>query len=421
MIAHFRKIASLMSGLFLLLVGHGLISTLLGVAGARAGFSSSELGLIMGGYFVGFIAGSRVTPQLIGRVGHVRYFAAMASATSAVIILHGLILDVWVWTVFRAICGFCMVGIYVAVESWLNQQAEPAKRGGVFAIYMTVSMLAMAVGQGLLVLPVDQLALFALISILYSLGVIPIALTRQPEPQLSSAPPVSLGVLWAVSPMGVAGTLAAGLIHSAFYGLAAVYAVARGLDEASIALFVGSAIFGGALSLFGVGRWSDYRDRRRTLIFILLLTSLSAPAMLAAGSNALISALSGLVYGAVAFNIYSLSAAHLHDHLESGQMLAATSRLQTIYGVGSVFGPLLVGLLMARFGPVAFVAWITAVALWAGLFGLYRTTRTPPIAPVAQSERLAARMPSLVSEAAAAGQLEDPAPVVVPGEPPPER
>ncbi|MDX1569188.1 MAG: MFS transporter [Xanthomonadales bacterium] len=406
MLSHVRKIASLMAGLFVLLVGHGVVGTLLGISGSKAGFSATELGVVMGAYSLGFIAGSRLTVRFIQRVGHIRYFAAMASASSTVFILHGLLVDVVAWTILRAICGFCMVGIYVAVESWLNQQAEASHRGGIFAVYMTVSMLAMAVGQVLLVLPMDDLALFALVSILYSLGLLPIAFTRQPEPSLAQVPPVSLRVLARISPMGVAGTVAAGLIHSSFYGMAAIFALARGMDEPTIALFIGSAILGGAVTLFPVGRWSDHRDRRRTLIFILLTTALASLAMLGAGGSRTITALSGFVYGAIAFNIYALSAAHLHDYLNTSQMLAATSGLQTLYGLGSVLGPIAVGILMSFTGHEAFVAWITGIALITGIFGLYRTTRRSPIPIDEQRDHtISARIPSLIGES-----LEDPGP-----------
>ena len=44
----------------------------------------------MSGYFAGFLFGSRLAPWLIGRVGHVRVFAALGSLISAALVLYAL-------------------------------------------------------------------------------------------------------------------------------------------------------------------------------------------------------------------------------------------------------------------------------------------------------------------------------------------
>ena len=50
----------------------------------------------------------------------------------------------------RAITGFCLAGLVMVAESWLNQAANNTNRGGVLATYMVVSLGAMAIGQFLL-------------------------------------------------------------------------------------------------------------------------------------------------------------------------------------------------------------------------------------------------------------------------------
>ena len=57
-------------GMFMLMIGNGLQGTLLGLRGDLEGFSTFELSVIMSAYFVGFLFSSKVTPKLIGRVGH---------------------------------------------------------------------------------------------------------------------------------------------------------------------------------------------------------------------------------------------------------------------------------------------------------------------------------------------------------------
>ena len=76
----FKVLASawaLLLGMMLLQVGNGMQSTLLGIRGEIEGFSAMEMSLVMSGYFVGFLFGSRMATGMIRRVGHVRVFAAL--------------------------------------------------------------------------------------------------------------------------------------------------------------------------------------------------------------------------------------------------------------------------------------------------------------------------------------------------------
>ena len=65
---------ALMLGMMLLMNGNGLQGTLIGVRGELEGFTTIELSVVMSAYFVGFLGASRLVPELIRRVGHVRVF-----------------------------------------------------------------------------------------------------------------------------------------------------------------------------------------------------------------------------------------------------------------------------------------------------------------------------------------------------------
>ena len=88
------------------------------------------------GYFVGFLSGALMAPDLIRRVGHVRVFAALGSFMSAGLIAFPLWPEPWAWTVLRIIIGFCISGIYVTAESWLNNATTNQNRGQILAVYM---------------------------------------------------------------------------------------------------------------------------------------------------------------------------------------------------------------------------------------------------------------------------------------------
>ena len=68
-----------MLGIAILMLGHGLQGTLLGLRANLEAFQPAVTGMVMSGYYVGMLVGSLRVPTLVNRVGHVRVFAALLS------------------------------------------------------------------------------------------------------------------------------------------------------------------------------------------------------------------------------------------------------------------------------------------------------------------------------------------------------
>jgi MFS family permease len=370
----------LLGGLAILLVGVGLLGTLLGVRATLAAFSNIETGLIMAGYYAGYIIGTRLSPQVIRNVGHIRAFTAFAAMGAASSLAFGLLVQPWAWLFLRILSGACVVGLYMVVESWLNAQSTGHARGRVFSIYMMTTLVSLGAGQFLLL--VDDalnLTLFALAAMLFSLGVVPIAVNRVTEPRIDLAVPVRLVQLLRISPLGAVGALSAGAVNGAFWGMAPVFGQRLALGEGQIALLMGATIFGGAMLQWPVGHLSDRIDRRSVLIMVSFATAATAGIaawIVVNGYPGL--ALSAFVYGGLMFSLYAISVAHTNDHLGEDQVLEATRGLLLIYGVGALCGPLAGGIAMDVAGPVGLPVISSATAAALGLFGLYRVTRRPP-------------------------------------------
>ncbi len=367
-------ILTLLIGIAILLAGNGLIGTLLGVRGGIEGFSSLMLGLIVAGYFAGFVAGTFVVPPLIRRIGHVRCFAALASVCSVTVLIHGLIIHPAVWFVARVVGGLCIVGIYIVIESWLNEQTSNEQRGHVFSAYMTTTLIGLGIGQALLLsADVGGLELFALASVLMSIGLVPVALTRVTEPVLATVQRLGLKALYGSSPLGVVGALFSGVGNGAFWGLAPVMVSEIGLSPLVVSGFMGLSILGGILLMWPVGRLSDHFDRRKVLAWICLLTGLFALATLwLMAINPLLIMVGGFFYGAFGFSIYALSASHTNDHVDNQHMLEAASSLQLLFGVGAIIGPLSAGALMHWIGPETLLAFMGVAALIPAAFAVWR-------------------------------------------------
>jgi MFS family permease len=382
MLKDVRALTSLLSGTGLLVMGSGLMFSLLGTRASTADFSPLVTGLVMSAYFAGFALGVYACPQVIRRVGHIRAFAAMASVSSTMPVLHALWVDPVYWGILRAITGVCLVGLYIAIESWLNMASTKTNRGRVFGAYTTVSWLASAAGQWLLL--VGQSVAFApyvLASVLLSLALVPISLTSVQEPQVVEVPKLQWAFLWNSSPIGVVGGLASGLSLGAFYGLGAVFGQGVGFDESSVASFMALTIVGGALATWPLGSWSDKVDRR----WVIFLACTGGTVLAALGY---VLTLTGAIYwlptlgfflGMYLFPVYGLSVAHGNDWVEPARTLDMTGGLLLMHGIGAAVGPTLAGALMGWLGASALMLYLGVIALvYAGLV-LWRLRHHPAV------------------------------------------
>lgn len=399
----------LLLGIGLLLVGIGLQGTLLALRANLEGFAVTMTGIMMSAYFMGFIVGTSLCPRLIRAVGHIRAFSAFAAVTAAAAIAHGLVIDPWLWTLLRIITGTCMVGLYMVIESWLNAMAPNEQRGRFFAVYTIITLLAMALGQYLiLVADIGGYQLFSLTALLVALAVVPVALTRILQPAVVVAPPLSLKHLHRTSPLGVSGALISGIINGAFWGLGALFARRIGMDDGGIALFMSLTIIGGALLQWPIGHLSDRFDRRCVLVWVSFATALLAVAAYFSVevSHTLLIAIA-VIYGGFAFSLYGLSVAHVNDHLAAEHILEASRALLLIYGAGAVIGPTIASYFMQQIGPGSLLLFLASALLPLGLLGLYRIRVAKPIpneeqmdfAPMVRTSPVALEMdPRLDSE-----------------------
>ena len=406
MLATVRSLAALLVAAALLSAGAGLQTTLLALRGQAEGFPVWVVGLLLSSYSVGFMAGCLHLPRVIREVGHIRVFAALAAITAAVALLYMLILHPGAWLVFRAVNGFCLAGLSMVIESWLNDRAENANRGRLLAVYRVVDLGAVTIGQMMLILadPAKH-TLFAIISIFVSLALVPVSLTRTGAPAKVLEIKLDLKRLYSVSPLAVATTFGVGLANAAYWALAPVFARTVGLATSDVALFMTAAIVAGALAQYPVGWLSDRVDRRGVLIATTMLASLASLSLAYAGeAHSLLLFAAAALYGCTAMPMYGLAVAHANDSATRGEFVQISSGLLLSYSAGAVLGPLVGGLAMTRFGPQALFIYTGIVQGSLVLFGIYRMTqrRTRPVAERAEFASIAATPPD--------GALLDPRP-----------
>lgn len=387
----FKSAWALLLGMLLLMIGNGFQGTLLGVRGEIEGFSTFEMSIIMSAYFAGFLGGSRMAPEMIRRVGHVRVFAALGSFISAVLILFPVLTDPISWTIGRLILGFCFSGVYVTAESWLNNAASNENRGQALSLYMVTQTLGIIAAQGLL-LTADPsgFVLFVIPSVLVSISFAPILLSISPTPAFETTKRMTLREVMTVSPLGSVGMFLLGGVFAAQYGMAAVYGSMAGLGLAQISMFVAAFYVGATAAQFPLGWLSDRMDRRRLIMITALIGGLGAFVGMVVGTAFPLLVLAAVLVGGAANPLYSLLMAYTNDFLEHDEMAAASAGMMFINGVGAIFGPIIVGLIMETFGPPGYFGMICFLLMLLSAYALYRMTQRPapnvennaPYAPV---------------------------------------
>ncbi len=367
---------ALLLGMLFLQLGNGLQGTLLSVRGELEDFSTFEMSVVMSAYFVGFLGASRLVPEFIRRVGHIRVFAALASLISAILILYPLLVNPWIWTGGRIIIGFCFCGVYITAESWLNNAATNENRGQLLSSYMVVQMAGIVAAQ-LLLLVGDPggFELFVLISVLVSISFAPILLSITPTPAFEATKPMSINELFKTSPLGCVGMFFLGGIFSAQFGMAPVFGTAADLSLSEISTFVAAFYIGAMVFQFPIGWLSDRMDRRILIVVTSAIAFIAALTSILVLDVFLILVGSAVIIGGMSNPLYSLLIAYTNDFLELDDMASASGGLLFLNGLGAISGPLLTGYLMTQTGPGGYFIILATLLGSLTFYGFYRMTQ----------------------------------------------
>jgi MFS family permease len=351
----------LFAGLGLLMVGNGLLSSFLGIRADLEGFPTVVIGVVMSMYYVGFLLGSLTIPRWLVTVGHIRVFAGLSSLAAATALTYALLITPIAWSGLRFVFGLCMSGLYVTVESWLNERASNETRGRLLSVYMLVVTIGLGLGQILLGVadPFDT-TLFILVGILISLAVVPVALIRIPTPHEVIPVKLSLRELGRMAPLGVVAVAVAGAAGSSILALGAVYGTQVGMSPGQVGVFMAASMVGGAVLQYPLGRLSDSLPRRRVILAMAVVATGVAVAGTMVDPASVWILVVAAVYGGLAFPLYSVAVSHVNDVTAEHQLVAVAAGMVFVFGVGSVIGPLSISVLMEALGPVGYF-WGLAV------------------------------------------------------------
>ena len=351
-------------GILFIGLGNGLQGTLSSWRADFEGFSVLTTGLVMSGYFIGQLASSIFSPKQIEKTGQIRTYAAYASIASTAILIQIVFIEPPVWFIARFLSGFCIAGIMIIVEGWLNSISSNENRGQIFSIHMIVVWAGLALGQGLFA--VDDpagVSLFLLASILLSISLIPILLTEIKAPEFDSQESLGLKALWKGSPSGVVTIGLSGLASAGFFGVGTIYAIKAGFSVSETALFMTLFIGFGAASQWPLGWLSDKIDRRKVILLCCAsVITICIVLALFELTNTILLILSALV-GAFTLPLYSLGVAQANDRLEPKQMISASGTIVLVFSVFAALGPFTMSYFLELFEMFGFMLYMGIVHL----------------------------------------------------------
>ena len=388
------SLSALILSIVLLVSGNAFLMTLLGVRLSIEAVSPDVIGWILVCYSIGFVLGTLYVHRIIGRVGHIRTFAAMAAMAAVCSLLYPMAVSEPFWALLRALSGFSAASVLVVIESWFSSRATNANRGTLFAIYQIVFYSSVAGGQLLMnVGEPSSFIPFSLAAVLLTVALIPLALTRMEAPQVGVIERLSFFTLARQSFTGVSGALICGVMIGSFYALGPVYATMVGLEVSRVSTFMASAIVAAMIVAWPLGWLCDRLDRRWVMFWVAMTAALASALVVFFGADRLwLLTLLVAIFTGLSATLYPIAVAITNDRMESNRIVAASATLLLSYGIGSVIGPIVMSRMVAAIGPEGLFMGNAGFLILLAAATRYRIASTRDVA-VADQEHFVPAMP----------------------------
>ena len=357
-----KSIKLLLVSVGLLLTGHGLQLTLLPVHARSIGWSDTEIGLTAAAYFFGFILGCLSVPYLLSRAGHIRVFLTVAGLTAASLLMLEAIQLLPVWILLRLANGWCLAAIYTTAESWLNEHALDHQRARLIAVYVMVTLIAIASGQILYgLLPINML--FTGAAVMMMLALVPIGLFCGDQPMALKQKKFRTASIYALPPIARAGSFLSGVVTGSLWTMAPLIAEKNSLEASAVSYVMLAIVIGGGVFQLPLGYLADLIGRVRVItVTALACTLVAVTGILVVPQDTGHLAIIMFLFGGTCLSLYALCAAEANAKSDLSRVEIATLFL-LLHGAGSIAGPVLTGIVSNWTGAALFVVAALAMSL----------------------------------------------------------
>ncbi len=218
-------------------------------------------------------------------------------------------------------------------------------------------------------------------------------LTKRKAPKFKKIGTLNIKELYKISPLGFVSSFCTGIIYSALFTLAAVYASIINFSVFEISLLLFLITVAGAIAQGPIGYFSDRFDRRGVIIlcsvicviFCFLSIIVSGDTLqyinivVDPGSDKLMFFIFVTIYAGASLSLFPLNLSHTNDFVPKEKFVAAGGGLQLVFGLGAIGGPITCSFFMNIFGPNGFFFFLSIFHVIIVLFGIFRMFIRPTV------------------------------------------
>ena len=189
---------------------------------------------------------------------------------------------------------------------------------------------------------------------------LPLLAARDPPRIEPEAGGKLLSIVW-IAPVAMLAALAAGTGETVVFVFLPVYGVEIGVDAKTATLWQTAFVVGNLVLQLPIGWLADRLPRLGVLLACVLASALAAAILPFAGASPWTVWPLLVIWGGVAFGIYTVGLTMLGQRFAAGDMARANAAFVMIYTFGSLIGPPVSGAAMDVFGGRG-LGWSLAVA-----------------------------------------------------------
>lgn len=326
---------------------YSLSAPLIAMNMAREGASETLIGMNAAMHAVGVLITALLLPRLVAKLGPRRLILLSLAASACVLVVFGLIPNIWLWFPLRLLLGMAAEALFVVSETWINALSTENTRARAMAAYTAALALGLALGPLILSLVGAEGTLPFLIGAAISLGaatlVIAPAVRAPPFEKPSSGNPLRFLRL---APVAIGAITLNAAVETAGLSFLALYAIGLGWQAEDAARLMFVMMFGAIILQLPIGWLGDMVDRGKLIIGCAVLATLGAALWPFALQSEIATYALLFVWGGVFVGIYTLTLTVVGSRFSGGDLVGIYALMGLTWGAGALVGPLLAGLSM---------------------------------------------------------------------------
>lgn len=374
----------------------GLLIPLLTLLLEEQGVSPDMNGLSAAALYLGVLAISPLCAPLVRRFGYKRMILLGLSITGLGVALIPFFSGIWAWSVLRFFVGVGDSLLHYATQLWITTTALESERGKRISQYGFAYGLGFGIGPlGLNLLHFgEEVPLWTLLSLLainlylvFQLqeGTSPV-MTEQQRGETAKRP---VATVYRVGLVALCPALLYGFLEASLAGNFPVIGLREGLSKSWISILISAFVWGSLVFQIPLGILGDKIGRKRLLMSVCSIGAVGMFLIPFLMPNVWALLLAFSLIGGMIGSIFSLGLAFLTDLLPARYLPVANVIASIHFGLGSMLGPYLGGLLIKEWGGHALFYLIAgALALFVLLALTYRSAEVPEASLPVQEKQI---------------------------------